>query len=232
MGGGRLVERKGAVDDRTHAAAFEQRPHFTLQRGRNRRLLFNRPRAQERPGDSETAAEYAPKVDGRLGAAQQANLYQTAIHRQRMKVAIEVVAAQDVEDQIDAAAISRCLDGRNEVFCSIVDRALGAEAFAGTAFFFRSGCYQHVSAARGSKLNGRRADTARPAMKQGALARPERPSVEHVGPDRKERLRNRRRVDQIESFRNGQALRRRSDAVFSVAASGHERAHAIAASPL
>jgi len=57
-------------------------------------------------------------------------------------------------------------------------------------------------------------------------------ALEHVGPDGEERLGNCSGVREVRSSRNRQALRRRHAAEFRIAASGDERAHAVARFPV
>src|SRR5690606_7160676 len=61
-----------------------------------------------------------------------------------------------------------------------------------------------------------------------ALPAIEAAAIEHIRPDREEGFRKRRGLDEIEPFRNVEALGFRRDAIFRVAAARHQRAQLVA----
>jgi hypothetical protein len=95
---------------------------------------------QRRAGDRETTTEDAPEVDRRGVTAHESDDDQTTFDCQRSEIAGNVVAADDIEDQVDAAARSHLLDDLDEIFGAIVDRALGAELLAGATLLVRTSC--------------------------------------------------------------------------------------------
>ena len=115
---------------------------------RDRRLLRDRARPQRRSGDGQPSLQHRERIDRRLRAAEHADLHQTAVHGEHVDVALQVVAADHVEHDVDAAAAGRFLDRRHEVGFAIVDRALGAERLAGGALLRRTGGRQDSCAAR------------------------------------------------------------------------------------
>ena len=119
-------------------------------------------------------------------------------------------------------------DGRHEILGPVVDREHGAEPDAGSAFLRRSRRRDRDGPERARKLNRGRADPAGTAVNEYPLARLQPATIEQIGPDREERLRNRGRV--LFRYRRGdpQALFRGDGAVFRVAAAGHQRAHVLA----
>ena len=68
-------------------------------------------------------------------------------------------------------------------------------------------------------------------MDQEALARLQAPAIEHIGPDREERLGERRRPHGVVALGKGQTLRHRRAAILGIAPAGHQRAHGIADLP-
>ena len=90
---------------------------------------------------------------------------------------------------------------------------------------------EHRGAERLGELDRRRADAARAAMDQHALAGLELAALEEVVPDGEVVLRQRRGVQHVEALRRRQALRRRHGAVLGVGAARRQRAHRIADLP-
>ena len=111
---------------------------------RNRALLRDRPRAQRRTGQRQPALHHRDQVERGLDAAEHRDLHEPSIHRQHVQVPRQVVAADHVEDDVDASAAGRFADGRDEVGLAVVDGALGAQAFAGGALLRRSGRGEHA----------------------------------------------------------------------------------------
>ena len=120
------------------------------------------------------------------------DLHEPPFERQQLEVARDVVAADDVEHDVDAAPRGRLAQHRDEVGFVIVDGALGAERFARGALRRRSRGREHARAEHASELNGRRADAARSAVDEQRFARREPAALEDVVPDRKERFGERR----------------------------------------
>src|ERR1041385_4765429 len=64
----RRGERKGCVNDRSHAATFQERPHFTADRARDGALLFDAPGAESGTGDRNSSLHHREQVDLGMGA--------------------------------------------------------------------------------------------------------------------------------------------------------------------
>ena len=105
-------------------------------------------------------------------ALQERDLHQPPLQGEDLEVAQDVVAADHVEDHVDAAP-SGCLGHvlRRKSSVAIVDRDLGAEPSAGRALLGAAGGGEHARAERLGQLDRRGADAAGAAMDQEALAR-------------------------------------------------------------
>ena len=159
--------------------------------------------------------------------------HQPAFDRQRREIARDVVAADDVENQVDAAAAGQLLDDVDEILGAVVDRALGAELFAGAAFLVRAGGREHPRAARrrqaGSPSCRCRSSRRGRAPISPACSRPRSntfvQTVKNVSGIAAA-------VDEIHRRRARQALRGGSGAERRVAAARDQRADAIADAPV
>ncbi len=81
-----------------------KRPHLGLERPGDRALFFDAPRPQRRASDRQPLVHDGAEVDFCTRAAEEADLNQAAVHRQAFDVALQVVAADDVENDVDARA--------------------------------------------------------------------------------------------------------------------------------
>ena len=71
---------------------------------RERALLRHAARAKRGSGDRQAPIEDGPQVELSLRPAHQADLHQPAVPREALDVPREVVAADDVEDDVDAGS--------------------------------------------------------------------------------------------------------------------------------
>ena len=202
------------------------------QRHGDRGLVGDRPRAQCRAGDGEPPLHDRLDVQLGLHAVERRDFHQPPFERERVDVARKVVAADHVQHDVDAASRGQLADHGDKVGLAVVDGALGAEPLARRALLGRPGGREYSRPARLRQLNRGRADAARPAVHQDRFARLQASPLEDVRPDGEERLRNRRRRDQIHAARDRQTLRRRRRTKLRVAASRHERAHRVAHAPV
>ena len=74
-----------------------------------------------------------------LAAAHQCHKTEPALMRQQVELARDVVAADHVEDRIDAAAIGEILADLHEILSAVVDRDIGTIIAARAAFFVGAG---------------------------------------------------------------------------------------------
>ena len=151
--------------------------------------------------------------------------------RRSAQVPLDVVAADHVENEVDAFAAGLLLDHLDEVVRLIIDRNRCAQLSAFRAFFGRSGRREDARAEFAGELDGGRADAARAAMDQEALPGPEVSALEHVGPDREKGLRQGRGLDHAELARDGQALWARGEAEFGIAPASQQGRHLVSDLP-
>ena len=121
-----------------------------------------------------------------------------------------------------------CLASCDEILRLVVDRVVGAELEARVALVVAAGRDDDLRAQGLGHLDGRDADAAGAALDQQRLAGLQAGAVEDVAPHREESLRQRRRFDIAHALGNRQALAHRRHAQLRVAATGHQRADAVA----
>ena len=143
----------------------------------------------------------------------------------RRHVALDIVAAHHVQDDIHALAPGFGLDHRDEIFVPVIDGALCAQAFAGLAFLIAARRGENVMAARRQQLNRIDADAAGAAMHQHAF-RPacSRAVSNRVGPDGEKRFRKCRRIHQRQRRGHRQHAGCGGHRIFGIAAAGDQGA--------
>ena len=150
---------------------------------------------------------------------------------QQPQVAVEGVAADDVEDHVDAFAAGRGEKFGDEIPGGVVHRPRRPEAFAGGAFFGPAAGRIYRRPERRTELDRRRADAATAAVDQQPFAGLQRRAAKDIVPDREERLRQRCRLRGAKGRGDRQRLWRGHDAIFGVAAAGDQRRDRIADPP-
>src|SRR6476661_4797764 len=166
-----VSETKGAVDDRSDSSGREERPYTGFQVARKLTFLFDRAYAQRRSGDGQSPAHDAAEIDLRRVATLQANLNQAAFEAETLDVADEVIAADDVEDDVDSLARGFPADDLTKILRPVVDGDIGAKLTAGIALRVGSSGRKDCAFGRACELNGGGADSAGAAVDQDALAR-------------------------------------------------------------
>jgi hypothetical protein len=160
---------------------------------------------------------------------QEGDVDDAAFGRQRVDVALDVVAAHHVENDIDAAGGRGVLDHLDEILVLVIDAARGAELLAGVAFVAAAGGGEDlVCAQRLGELDRRGADAAGAAMDQHRLAGAQIAALEQVGPHCEAGFRQRRRLGHAKALGHRQALRFGRHAIGGIAAAGDQRADRIA----
>jgi hypothetical protein len=101
-----------------------------------------------------------------LRALEEGDLAPAAVDRQALEIAVDVVAADHVEDQVDALAAGLSLDHFDEVLGLIIDRNGRAQLSAFRAFIGGPGGCENARAEAAGELDGGGADAARSAMHQ------------------------------------------------------------------
>ena len=169
-----------ACTDRAGLAPREQRPHVRFEVTRDRAFLRDRARAQRRPGDASGASE--ARAAGRATARDppiRPICTSRPFSRQALDVARQIVAADDVEDDVHAAPRRRVANDRDEVLGLVVDRASRAKRRrSARARSARSGRGEDGRAERPCELDRGRADAARAAVHEHGLAAESMPRAE------------------------------------------------------
>ncbi len=156
---------------------------------------------------------------------------QAPLDREAAQVLRDVVAADHVEHELDAALARDRRDLGGEVGGPVVDRVVGAEIPAEGRLIVAADRGDHLRAERLRVLDRRVADAAGAAVDQDRLARGEPPALEHVVPDRERVLGQARGLEERQPSRRRQAVPGRRDAELGVAAAGRQRAHLVTDAP-
>src|SRR5690606_1606231 len=145
---------------------------------------------------------HGSEIDRCLGAAEEGDIDQPPFNGERAEIALDVIAADHIKDQIDALAVRQLLDDLDEILLLVVDPPLRAEFLDCPAFFIRRCRRKDPRAERPGKLDSRRSDATCAAMDEEALPAIEAAAIKHIRPDREEGFRKRRGLDEIKSFRD------------------------------
>ena len=120
-------------------------------------------------------------------------------------VAIDIFAADHVEDDVGAAVAGRLLGCGDEIFGLVVNGDIGAERDASCAFFRRPGSRDDPRAEGFGKLDGGRADAGRSAVDEQGFSGSEPAALEYIVPNRKEGFGDRGRLDRRKMCGTGSA---------------------------
>jgi len=117
-----------------------------------------------------------------LGAALHADDDQAAVDGEGVEVAVEVLGADDVEDDVRAASGGVFAQFLDEVLFAVVDQDVGAQGAAGFEFVRAAGGDRDLRADGLAELDRHRADAAAAAVHQQRLTGPQESDLEHVRP--------------------------------------------------
>src|SRR5271154_6060857 len=160
----RLGERENRIDDRLAAARFQKRPHLGLEGLGDDRFLRRRARAQVRAGMDEALHHERPQIHGRLLTLKERDLHDASVKGGRRIVALDVVAADHVENDVGAPARRRLMGQGDEIVLAMVDAEIGAEPLALRRLLIRSRSGDDVGPKRLGERDRRRADAGGSAM--------------------------------------------------------------------
>src|SRR5206468_434092 len=104
-------------------------------------------------------------------------LYQASAGSEAIQIALRVSGADHIEDEVHAGKFG------DEILLFVIDRAFGAEGFAGADLGVAAGGCENVRAEFAGELDRGGADAARAAVDEEALAGGELADLEDVGPD-------------------------------------------------
>ena len=136
-----------------------------------------------------------------IGAALNGDDDAAAVLLQELQVLGQVVARHHVEHDVDAAR--QLLHLGRPVIVLVEDGVVGAQFAYRLGFVFIAHRREHRGAERLGELDRRRADAARAAMDQHALAGLELAALEEIVPDGEVVLRQRRRAQHVEALGDG-----------------------------
>ena len=102
-------------------------------------FLFDAARPQPRAGQGQPLAHDRPEIDLGDDAALGRDADVPALHREDAQIPLDVIAADHVEHDIDAAIGGRLLDDRDEILVLVVDAARRAQFLAGVTFVAAAG---------------------------------------------------------------------------------------------
>src|ERR671922_2494039 len=112
---GRVGERQHLIDDRADGGGLEEWQDVAREGLRGRDLFGKRARAQHGADEGRALAQQEPHVELVSRAGDEADEQDSSLHCERTQVAGQVVAADEVEDAIDAAAAGKVEDGVGEI---------------------------------------------------------------------------------------------------------------------
>ena len=170
----------------------------------------------------------AAEIDLGLGAVEEGDLDDAAALGGSVVIAVDIVTADHVEDQVDAAPAGRSLRRRDEIFRAVVDGVIGAEFAAGGALVVGSRRCQDRRAEGLGELDRRGADARGAAVHHEALALLQSAALEDIGPDGEIGLGDGAGFLQRQPGGNRQGIVLMDHGVLGVAAAGDERADLVA----
>src|SRR3954466_13892100 len=124
----------------------------------------------------------AAEIDCRFGACLKRDLHDPAFHGGRLVIALDVVAAHHIENDVGAFATSCRFCGGDEILRPVVHRDIGADLAAGVTLPGRSGRGYHASPECLCKLDCRCPDAGGATMNEQGLVRAEATALEYVVP--------------------------------------------------
>ena len=222
---------KTLVDDGLELAALEHRPDVLAERDRQGELALVRARSQRGARHGEAAHHDVPPVDLHPAAAQKGDHHEAALERQALQVLLDVVAADHVEDDVDARLAGDARDLGDEVFGPVVDRVIGAERPAKRRLVVASRRRQHRRAELLRELDRGEADAAGAAVDEQLLAALQAAAIDDVVPDGEVVFGQARGFERGEPGGDRQAEARGCRAELRIAAARRQRADGIAVPP-
>ena len=179
-------------------------------------------------GDGKPLLQEGEQVRFHLETAEEGDDCQSPLDFQRIEIPGEIGASDHVQYQVDARVAGASEDCRDEILRLVIDSPFRTETLAGPRPIVAAGGREHPRPKRLPELDGGRADSRGAAVHQQRFAGLQAPALEHIGPDRVERLGQPGSVRDGNTFWYRQHLRIRCDAVLRVAAACHERSDRLA----
>ncbi len=165
-----------------------------------------------------------PPVDLDAAAAQERDDDEPSLEREAAEIALDVVAADDVEHEVDAALARDAGHLRDKILLPVVDRVVGPERAAERRLLVVADRRDHRGVDLLCELDRGHADAARPAVDEDGLPALQSTAVEQVVPDGEVRLGQARGLELGQALRHRQAEAGRGRAIVGVAAARGQRA--------
>src|SRR5262245_58048086 len=135
----RLRERQDAMDDGAEPSRGDGAPEGLLESLDDRLLLRRRSRPERRADDLLSLDHQGREVEGSTSAPSQADHDEASADREGLQVALEIGAADRIEDDVHAAAARQVEDALREIIALVVDRRLCPELETAPALLLAPG---------------------------------------------------------------------------------------------
>ena len=228
---GCLGQRQDPIDDGTHFVGGEKWKDVAGEQSRGDDLLVAGARAQHGAVDVEALAEHGAHVEWGSAAGDEADDDETAAGREHADVAGQVVAADQVEDDVHPASVRR----GQHVFGPFVggdDTVVQAERAGALELGGGPGRAQHARAQRPGQLDRCGAYSAAGRVDEHAFAGVQVAARHERVVRRDPRFGKRRRLDECEMLRYRQRLTFVHDDVLGVRSAAGDAHDAVADVPL
>ena len=125
----------------------------------------------------------AAEIDLRNRPVQECDLNDAPLYGRGFVIAVDIIAANHIENNIGAGTAGYALNGINIIGGLIIDRVIRTQSLAGGAFFVRPGGGDDARAARLGNLDGSGADPGTAAVYQQSFAALQTTALKDIGPD-------------------------------------------------
>ena len=189
------------------------------------------PCPQCRAGENEPFQHDLRQVDLGLVAVEEGDLHDPALDGCNLEIAVGVITAHHVENDIDALLVGLATDDLDKVLVLVVDRHVRTEIAHHGTFFVGARGREYGRAERLGELDGRCPDARGSAMDEESLARLERGAIKDVRPDREECFGDRGGFRHRQPAWDRQCVARVGDAILRIATARHQGTNLIANLP-
>ncbi len=199
--------------------------------GDDRRLLGERASTQRGRADGTALGQQRTDVELALDPALHADDREPAVDGEGLDVAVEVLGAHVVEDDVGPGAVRGLLHLGHEVLFPVVDQDVRTQLGTPVELLGAARRDGDLGADGLGELDRHGADAAGTAVHQQGLAGAEVGDHEDVRPDRADHLGQGGGLRQAHALGHRQQLTGRHDGLLGVAAAREQRAHLVADGP-
>ena len=132
---GCLGKNERSIDHRLDPARGNQWPDLFFDRPHDRGLVRNRPGPQRRTRMGQALEQKVTKINGGARRGLKSDLHHAAIDRGRLIVALDVITADDVENDVGSLAGGLLFGNGDEILGPVVDGPCRTKGARGCAFF-------------------------------------------------------------------------------------------------